>query len=590
MTSIRNPDAAVLLFNYSNRGGSEGLDPSNVDRLDNTYTIQDPILSIETGKEKAHPVGQFQIRLAPTRNWTSFISPGSWLTIHMAPRKITQEEILGSSEETLKMIGRVDTVRVNVSVDQTTGARQTTYVIAGRDWGQIFESYLYIDPVAGFGEDQPMGSITRFGFDESILRLMDGKNAFTTTTLTKFFIELWGKASIDNIFEGSPLNVNRYSAKAQFKVPNKLSNLLSNKGDIETNNLADLVNIVAGTLNGLDKYTDLDEAVTTIDGHSLIGTNSIWQLISAHSCDVVNELVSELRWDKTVDLQGKPAITLYKRIKPFAITRTNDTTDPSLLLIGSGIQLIDKTQSDSSGSQLLLGGIVGKHTDRVTSSFFDLKKTYIPAEDVIQIDAGTNWRDSINFIELLPNISWMSVDSTAGAVAKVQNKNDSSIFDPNGSMIARDGLRPMMLNTTAVPPDDDFAPQPEALQQWLPVLKNWYFDTHKMFNGSIAFMGQPKYIPVGSNIVVDSKLLGATDLSTISVDTSLLAHVESVSNSFSYSEDGGRSFTSIVSFVRGIVTDQAGSRSIGGIEAIADDAQNNTPKSLNLDNTFVIKV
>lgn len=586
---VRNPDAAVILFNYRNRTGSEGLSTENIDSLDNAYIIKDPIISIRTSKQKMSPVGSFEIVLAPTRNWTSFVTPGSWLIIHMSNKKLTDDDLQKSGEGTLKMIGRVDTVRVGVGVDQTTGARQTSFIVAGRDWGQIFESNIYIDPTAAFKDDQPLGAVTRFDFNEKFLNLTKDNHLPTTTELTQFFISIWGKSSVDNIFAEGPLNANRYSSHAEFVVPQGLANYIQSDG---SQKMADMVKVVSGKLSGHDSYVEVDEAVSMVDGHSIVGMNTVWQLINLHSCPIVNELIADLRWEVANDpiAEQKPSLALYKRIKPFAITQTLDEFDSSTLTSNPTTKAINKTQNNSAGNPLLIGGVNGPNTDKITSSFFNVRKHAINAEDIISIDAGTNWRDSVNFIELLPDLSWISIPSGTASTVKIQNKNDSAVFDPSGTMIARDGIRPMMFSTTACPPTPTGAFDPFALKEWLPVLKNWYFDTHKMLNGSVSMMGQTNYISVGSNILFDAKFLGSTNYSPLGGDTSVLAHVESVGYSFTTNDEGSRSFTTVVSFVRGVITDQGGNKTAAdnGLLALTDSTNLLTPSDLDVKNTFLI--
>lgn len=562
---LRNPDAAVVLFNYLNRTGSEGLPSSGVAFLEDAYVIRDPLISIRTIKHKAQPVGTFEIALAPTRNWTSFITPGSWLLIFMSPRKLEDADLTSSSEDALKMIGRVDTVRVDVQVDQESGARHTTYVVAGRDWAQVFETNVYLDPTASFKNDQPLAALNRLDFDEKLLRVITDKGQFNTTDITRFFIDLWGKLNVDTIYEDSPLDAKRYAAKAQFKVPDLLANHIANG---ETKNIADMIQIVAGKLDAYDEYKEADEAISMVDGHSVLGVNSVWQLMSQHMCPVVNELLADLRWEPNAT---KPSLALYKRIKPFAITKPQDQID---FVSANSTNLIDKTQVDDNGALLIEGGTFGLNTQKIISPFLNLKKHVIASEDVLSINAGTNWRDSVNFIEILPNLSWMTSRSDISSGIQVQNKNDSAVYDHSGGMIARDGLRPLNMSTTACPPGPGGAVDPDGMIQWLPVLKNWYFDTHKMLNGSVSTMGIGAYVSVGNNILFDSKLLGASDFSPNPGETAILAHVESVSHNFSYSEGGGRSFVSSFNFVRGVLTDPTGTKfaASAGLFALTDNA------------------
>ena len=71
------------VITYRDRKGSSsiGVPSDEVDQvIVNTLSLK----SINTSKSKASPAGQFEIRLAPTKNWVTAITPGSWLAILMS--------------------------------------------------------------------------------------------------------------------------------------------------------------------------------------------------------------------------------------------------------------------------------------------------------------------------------------------------------------------------------------------------------------------------------------------------------------------------------------------------------------------------
>ena len=79
------------------------------------------------------------------------------------------------------------------------------------------------------------------------------------------------------------------------------------------------------------------------------------------------------------------------------------------------------------------------------------------------------------------------------------------------------------------------------LAGWAMALKTWYFDTHKMLNGTVTLTGIDGYIAVGDNVKLDADVLNPShNFNGKAVKskekTYLLAHVESVSNSFSIND------------------------------------------------------
>ena len=149
-----SPSAKVIIYNYKDRGGDKPPSPLlSVHEID----VSEDVVAINTQKSKSEPSGSFMIQLAPTHNWVNVITPNSWLVIAISRNPI--EEL---NYKTIKMIGRVDTIRTQSSIDQT-GTVRTSYMVAGRDWGQIFEGYVNIDP-AFVGQSTGLIAILKISF------------------------------------------------------------------------------------------------------------------------------------------------------------------------------------------------------------------------------------------------------------------------------------------------------------------------------------------------------------------------------------------------------------------------------------------
>jgi hypothetical protein len=103
----------------------------------------------------------------------------------------------------------------------------------------------------------------------------------------------------------------------------------------------------------------------------------------------------------------------------------------------------------------------------------------------------------------------------------------------------------------------------EDLVIWCNLLREWYFGTHRLLNGTIVLHGTNDYIGVGNNIRFEAKLLNPNPninaaTKALGENQYILAHVESVSHQFTVSGEGSRSFTTTINFVRGIVTYENG--------------------------------
>ncbi len=543
--TTRNAHASVLLINFIERGGSESISGSDITSASEAIPLDSEILSISTTKQKGAPAGSFEFTLAPTKNWVSSITPGSWVLIHMAPRMIDKKDIASSSKETLKMIGRIDSVRVAVSVD-STGTRNTIYRVQGRDWGQFFESSLYIDPVASFSSDSAISQANKIGLDilTEINKNKKETNA-STSSLIEFILKLFAGQGLDNLRKSNSdafsKGADQLLPKYVYQVPKQLAALTNMSKDASMTNS---IKLVAGRLSGPDKYVDEAEAVGVPLYNMFIGNNMLWALITEHSCSVINELIAELRWEGS-----KPSFTLYKRIKPFLLNSPGIMdTNRFKNRAGEVAQSWSKSSPDDA---------TGK---KVQSSFFNVKKSDIPLEDIISIEMGNNWRDSANFVELMPDPSFISTGVQDNAVAKTLPGLKANSNDYDMRAWARDGFRPLMFNTKFFPTDSSKKIDLNGQVKWIPTIKKWYFDTHKMLNGTVTLMGQNQYIAVGDNIAIPSVAAGAAHYvardssgSAINKQTVILAHVEAISHTFTVQDNGARNFQTTVNFVRGVI-------------------------------------
>jgi hypothetical protein len=433
------------------------------------------------------------------------------------------------------MIGRVDSVRCQVQVDQTTGARTTLFYIVGRDWGQIFESTFYMDILASWSGDNSLGSVIKLGFNSKLIEAVDkGTNLPSTSQWVDFFIKLWGQSNTDIgksirgtlVKEAGALDPNRVLPQSAFVLPKTLAEPLGFTGNANLSN--SLVVVDDGRV----------ESVGFPELSSLTGGHPLWSILHNVSNTIINELVVDLTWDKPVD--GTPQFTLYKRIKPFYLNQ----------------------KLTSAGSKVR----TGPHTENIKSSFLKLPRVDLNTDTIIGIDYGTNWLDRINFIELIGNSSPVSqhLGQTGASIAKMTE--GVAVYDPKA--YAREGIKPMLMSSIFLPPASkekslDF----KAIVEWVPVVATWYFDTHKMLNGTISMMGHDEYIGVGANISFETSLMSSRTskgqdvlmdegggITPSDSTTKIVAHVENVNYRFSVGQDGAKTMATTVAFVRGVTT------------------------------------
>lgn len=554
------PHAAALIWNYDDRVDSQGAE-STTHKLDQVVIGTSSIISITTSKLKSSPAGQFEIRLAPRFNWVTRITPGSWCAILMSQDKLpdmARDNIGTASEKSFKMLGRIDSVRGAIEVDQSTGARQTVFIVSGRDWGSVFESLLYIDPILANNQTQadPVSQAYSILGLNLFLTYNKDRNLPSSADLVDTIIKLWGggasgsapaiaQSKINSVTLSQPYMVTN---KTQFRLPKEVakfmrqsgSSLGSNTGNkIDGSvayNFADLIKTYHGKLTKEDKgtsdaYTRLSESYGLPNTHNFFGQNTFWQLITELSNQALNENVTDIRWEN-----GSPKFALYHRIRPF-VNNSRFLDD------------LAKTSSETEKSISAAKTVVEQNT----SLFKYVKKNNIEVEDVVSINFGTNWRDKVNFIEMQPTPQLVKD-------AEIFAKTYGQTYDPIG--YERDGFKPLMVPSAFIPYANGATMQLTEFTYWKYLIREWHFNNHMLLNGSVTFVGQNQYIQVGDNIMIDSKVLGNAPMNIgdkKQTQSFILAHVENISHTFSVNQEtGGRSFFTTVQFVRGVITNENG--------------------------------
>jgi hypothetical protein len=198
---------------------------------------------------------------------------------------------------------------------------------------------------------------------------------------------------------------------------------------------------------------------------------------------------------------------------------------------------------------------VVSYAKSLSSNFKNLRYIEIDLGDIISINAGTNWKDRVNFIEVRINRP-----EPFFKMMGIWSRPDFQIYD-TGS-IKRDGLLSMIGQVTNLPYTLDRTTYDyNNIVAYKYLLREWFFDTHRMLNGAVSVVGQDKYIQVGDNILVPAKVLGASYnyssqeqiRNALGEDLYLLAHVESISHNALVDPNGARSFITDIQFVRGII-------------------------------------
>lgn len=553
---IKTPHAAVIIWNYADRIGTPdgGFNASGVSgdisQLDTPAMIISTLscISITTSKSKAQPDGAFNLVLAPSKNWVSAITAGSWCCIMMSNEPITEESIKKADRNKVKMLGRIESVRCETSVNEE-GARQTLYYVSGVDWGTILNSLIYIDNlIASAGEPLNQGNIAAIRIRQALIGDKGSpRNSFVETNLSTLLGILGTKLGID----GTPIG-RLAMTEYEFKLPQKVIDFFDfrdiDNNPIKAQTLNNFLVLKTGSLIDVHKYEDQREAVGFINSFTLQGSHSLWQILLENSNPALNEMLCDMDWNNE---DNGLKLTLYNRIRPFSYK----DFDPERASRGARFK--------NSGAQSTEGA--NDSTGELKSFFQYVKCHTIESVDVLSISVGTNWRDKFNFIEIKPDFSDFEV------VANMQ-KQKSQAFDAQS--FNREGFKPLIFNTKQFPSSkkNQGGLSPTGgidwgeMQKWTILLREWYFGSHRLLNGTIVMQGSTEYIAVGNNIKFEAKLLGPTpNLSQKMVESGdnssvyIMGHVENIGHSFSVNADGARTYKTTIQFVRGIQVNEDGS-------------------------------
>jgi hypothetical protein len=538
---LTTPHAAVIVWNYNDKGGLKDFTTSSVNDVEQTIISTLSCISITTEKAKSNPQGSFRLVLAPFKNWISTITPGSWCALLMSQNPIIPSDLTKADPNKVKMVGKIDSVRVDTAMGED-GARRTQYIVTGVDWGYIFNNTIYIDQnIDKAGEPATLGQ----GSAIAIQNMLFDKNGLSRTdtvpSLLRSLIGIFGQP-IKGLTQQGKDNNQLANASYNFLIPQPMVsyfNFLDPSGNpSQSQKINDLLTLFAGSLSASDTngnlsatggaYNNKAESGGVIDPRSLQGQHSFWQILQDNSNPGINEMLCDLRWES-----GGPRFALYNRIRPFSFAGFNS-------------------------NQSQFGGL--------KSYFQNVRTVSIDDVDVISVNAGTNWGDKYNFVEIKPQ-------SQAFDVYAFWYKDLSQQWDPNA--FSREGFRPLIVDTKQFPISlsqtsiDILTVDWNQIRSWVSLLKEWYFDTHRMLNGTMTIIGQNTYIGVGDNIQINADLISPTPNLTITSNKNntngyLLAHVENVQHSFTVNEEGARQFITTIQFVRGILVNSNGAPINGG--------------------------
>ena len=521
--SHQTSPAYVLTFTRYRNRDTVNYEAESLGTRKPLVVVNDAV-SVNVQYSKSNPLPTFSCVLKQgDLNYLTAIHPGDYVVVNMVNWK---EKAMEIRERALagKAINRVNDgfkgffkildVRMNLST-APNGMKQYVVQVTGRGFDE-FNNIIYFNPALldTPDSDQRENYVFLNNF-KNFIDLIKKKEGNNVEQLAKEGIKRTigeGVEKIEDKETGSP-SLDELNQIPAFKVPKQIGELLNKKNSTV---ISQINNYYLGiwkpvtnpnAQNGFSSFFKIDSGNNWFKtGIPLPGTRAIslqdfqnvkvWSLLSDYANNVLNELYTCYRVDKT----GKyvyPSVII--RQKPFN-TRHYEA-------------FAKKTSSETV-----------KHT-----KFLDLPRWKIDPELITNLSLGRSDSGRINFVQLFTRS--LSLDPNFDQASQISYGN----FVADKDDIVRNGRKPFIRNCNY-----DFAgvdTQNQVIaRKWSRLVADWVFGGHLKMNGSIECAGIQDPICVGDNLEFDN----------------IVYHIESISHNIILNAQGFQTFRTSISLSMGV--------------------------------------
>lgn len=497
-TDITKSELLNIAKDKSLAGGGARSNEGNLNERTPPVIIRNDIVRCNITKNKGESSGAFSLTLKRGKkvvrnqvqnqdiNYLDVIHSGDWIMIYM---KKSGSVTVGSSASTsgLKFVGIVENVRYIEVDDPGRGSPTLQYVVTGRDFGKVFESEIFFNPVVN---NQTIQTLLGATFLQDAQKSIKGDNRAVTTGFTpdkviKNLVSFYLGGTVDR------LNSNHQT----WYVPKSLATVFNPKNRAKAS--VSFIDMLSTEKIGLHKYNANGDArsveIRELPGAALIKSlpseGTVWSILEFMQNAALNEMYTELSVDKNGNLQP----TLVHRQVPFS-NRTNAETNP----FTANKKYKKSTFTDPN-----------KNNDK---TFFDtLPYTSITSSDIRQKNVGKSDHERINHVMVVPKID-------------VNTATIDQLFNTayNVPSVQRYGLRSLRTQTAYILKTGEGLGK--FLQKCVSHLVDWFFLSHHLFNGTIITDGFDSHVELGTNLYIS--------------DVRQLYHIEGYSHTYEIVADG----------------------------------------------------
>ena len=313
----KTPNATAIIWNFKYRLGSRSsedfVNVKEAMEIQKKIVLTKSILGVRTHKSKSSYKGSFTMELAPTKNWVSELTLGSWICIMMSPdQRITKPDTKKINPKLVKFIGVIKSVSCEVKVGPS-GNRRTVYTVKGSDWAEAFDDRVYFDPAWAtvVKKDYSALSLNIVLMNKSLSSnsLSQGTASFSTRNNLERIRNYW--FNIDEIFPISDnekrLIENIYPANlVVFSIPKEVLEFMDY--DISHHEDNDGYHPLGSpaylrtkqgkiTANGVYKDMENHNLIKMWNFANIFGNHTVWQLYNAVNAENVEEIFNDLYFD-----------------------------------------------------------------------------------------------------------------------------------------------------------------------------------------------------------------------------------------------------------------------------------------------------
>lgn len=516
-------------------GGSRiGIDNINIsDTLE--MLIIDDSQNLSTGSTKGNFASSLSAHLPPNRDYAKEILSGDWVFGWIVNDEAKYKDLLfrikaqqpcNLFDDGLKFIGKVETCRENLVVDENGGMKAIGYDLVATGFSE-YNSSIFYNPY--LVRKIPTINEIFANLNSSVVELIRQRGeGIDTNLIFPFIIDLLLGKGIPAKFSnpGQKLQIvygadSTTEAPYAYVVPKEVGALLDREIDSKGTGQLTFADIT-DTIIGVQRYQNSSVgngglgAIFSPDGINSLGfvgnrktTNfpllgvftptsvtfadkSVWTVLDQFLNHAVNEKFTCLR----ATANGSVVPTLVARQYPF-------TTE------------IGKENADKAGVP--------------ATPFLELPRWHLHSPLIRSVNRGRSSAARFNFV-MLTGQDLMYVESNSGTKQVVRNL---PIYDAADAK--RHGLHPYMMSV-ACNHKDSFNKGPRV---WMDLVSDWVINQELTWNGTFTLVGIQAPICIGDNLEFDG----------------VVYHIESVSHSCTQQGGGKKRFTTILQVTHGIAAD-----------------------------------